>query len=100
MINSEEPQSDADFDGPQNQMIEEWDDLRRYVISTSEKETSGKVVRSHKCSLCGTQGTHVWYMMAHVESMHFKGALVHTCPICQKACVTKHSLNTHKRAKH
>ena len=101
-IKSEEPQSYTDFDGPKNHMIEEWEDLRKYVISISEKEASGKVVRSHKCSLCGKilSRSNAWHMMAHVESMHFKGALVHTCSICQKVCVTKYSLVTHKKAKH
>ena len=39
-------------------------------------------------------------MMAHVESIHFKGALVHTCPICQETFVTKNSLWMHKKRKH
>jgi len=102
IVKIEELQSDADIDGTQHHKVKDWEDLRRFVISSCEKDSSGKAVRSHKCSLCGKiwSGGHMWDMMAHVESMHFKGALTHTCSICQKACVTKHSLIKHKKTKH
>jgi len=102
MIKSEELQSDADIDGTQHYKVKEWEDLKRYVISSSEKDSFGKAVRSHTCSLCGKISSrgHIWDMMAHIESMHFKGTLTHTCSICQKACVTKHSLIKHKKTKH
>ena len=87
---------DATFEQSQSCSISEWEDLRRYVILT---EKDGK--RSHQCSLCGKmskQGTQA--MMAHVESIHFKGALVHTCSICQETFATKNSLLMHKKYKH
>jgi len=102
MVKSKEPQSDADIDGTQDHKIEEWEDLRRYVISAYWRDSSGQEVRRQKCSLCGKISSrgHMWEMMAHVENIHFKGALTHTCSICQKACVTKQSLVKHKKTKH
>ena len=43
-VKSENSQFDAKFDG--TPMIKEWEDLKRYVTSTSVEDTSGKVVRS------------------------------------------------------
>ena len=83
-------------------MVKKWEDLKKYVIFTSVKDTSGKVVKIHQCSLCEETWNHgkMWRMMAHVESKHFKGALNHTCSVCQQTCSTKHILNMHKKKKH
>ena len=55
-VKSEKSQFDAKFDG--TPMIKEWEDLKRYVTSTSVEDTSGKVVRSSQCSLCGAAWEH------------------------------------------
>ena len=50
-VKSEKSQFDAKFDG--TPMIKEWEDLKRYVTSTSVEDTSGKVV-----SECGAAWEH------------------------------------------
>ena len=32
-------------------MVKKWEDLKKYVISTSMKDTSGKIVRIHQCTM-------------------------------------------------
>ena len=96
-VKSERFQLDANFDG--TNVIKEWEDLKKYAISTSVKDSSGEEVKIHQCSLCGEAWKlgklHV--LMAHVESKHFKGALIHTCSICQQTCTTKHILTMHRK---
>ena len=76
---------------------------KAYLTSHIQKRHTKENEKHHQCSLCG-KTSKKWQgpfaMMAHVESIHFKGALVHTCPICQETFATKNSLLMHKKKKH
>ena len=86
---------------PENQ-IKEWNDLREYatVVQKGAHGSGKKPVL--QCSLCGKIVSHgnIEVMMIHIESLHFKGFLNHTCPVCQKTFEAKSLLNHHKHRKH
>ena len=91
---------------PENQIGEiptmEWNDLREYatVVQKGAHGSGKKPVL--QCSLCGKIMSHgnIKDMMIHIESLHFKGFLNHTCPVCQKTFEAKSLLNHHKHRKH
>ena len=91
---------------PENQIGEiptmEWNDLRKYA-TVVQKGTPGSGKKPvHQCSLCGKIMSHgnIMDMMIHIESLHFRGFLNHTCPVCQKTFEAKSLLNHHKHREH
>ena len=98
----EEENGSGRSDEAQSHQIEEWNDLKKYVtvaqgrVGRGGHHVSGvKVV--YQCSLCDklTPGN-LHGMMAHIESVHFRGAIKHTCAICQKTFDTRSILYQHK----
>ena len=83
---------------PENQ-IREWNDFRKYVNVVHKGEHGSGEKTEYQCSLCGKIMSH-GNMMMHIESAHFRGFLIHTCPICQKTFEAKSLLNNHKQRDH
>ena len=83
---------------PENQ-IREWNDFRKYVNVVHKGEHGSGEKTEYQCSLCGKIMSHGNIMM-HIESAHFRGFLIHTCPICQKTFEAKSLLNNHKQRDH
>ena len=86
---------------PENQ-IKEWNDLREYAIVVLKGARGSGKKPVLQCSLCGKIVSHgnIKDMMIHIESLHFKGFLNHTCPVCQKTFEAKSLLNNHKYKEH
>ena len=84
---------------PENQ-IREWKDLRKYATVVQKGAYGSGVKTVHQCSLCGKIMGQKMDMMIHIESMHFRGFLNHTCPVCEKTFEAKKLLNHHKHKEH
>ena len=85
---------------PENQ-IGEWNDLRKYVIVVQKGAYGSGKKAVYQCSLCGKiMSLKMKDMMIHIESVHFRGFLNHTCQVCEKTFEAKNLLKHHKQKEH
>jgi len=76
--------------------LNSWSDLNQYVIKMPDDEGGFKV----QCTICQFKGRKSYDMMKHVECHHFRGALKHTCNLCDTDFDTKNALQYHNQTKH
>jgi len=92
-----------EFDVAPNCQIDEWKDLKNYVVVQKGKSGGSNQRRAkslYKCSLCEKIMNHIEAMMIHIESKHFRDALTHTCQVCGKTFETRAIMNWHKQKEH
>ena len=77
--------------------VNSWSDLKQYVIKMPDDESGLKVVQ---CSICQFKGRKSYDMTKHVEAYHFRGAVKHTCKLCNIDFDTKYALGYHTHNKH
>jgi len=88
---------DTSHDMAPNYQIDEWQDLKNYVI-VDKKSPRAKAI--YKCSLCEKIMNHAEAMIRHIESKHFRDAFTHPCPVCENTFETRAILNSHKQKEH
>jgi len=76
--------------------VNSWSDLKQYVIKMPDDEGGFKA----QCTICQFKGRKSYDMMKHVECHHFRGALKHTCNLCNIDFDTKYALEYHTHTKH
>jgi len=76
--------------------VNSWSDLKQYVIKMPDDEGGFKA----QCTICQFKGRKSCDMMKHVECHHFRGALKHTCNLCNIDFDTKYALEYHTQTKH
>jgi len=77
--------------------LNSWSDLNLYVIKLPSDESGLKLFQ---CTICQFKGRQCYDMKKHVESLHFRGALKHTCNLCDTDFDTKNALQYHNQTKH
>jgi len=101
LVKSEEMEMVAGGDSPQNQALEKWEDLEKYVIFFNKGEQGSGDRRSLGCFLCGkVMVSSLPRMMAHIEAKHFRELFIHTCDGCQETFKTKSILMNHIKSSH
>ena len=101
--NSETLVKSEEFDVAPNYQIEEWKDLKNYVVvqkGQSGGSNQGRAKSLYKCSLCEKIMNQPEAMMIHIESKHFRDALTHSCQECEKTFETRAIMNWHKQREH
>ena len=88
---------DTSFDMAPNYQIDEWKDLKNYII-VDKKSPQAKAI--YQCSLCEKTMNHAEATLRHLESKHFRDAFTHACPVCENTFETKAILNKHKQKEH
>ena len=76
--------------------------MKNYVVVVQKGKCGGinRAKSIYKCSLCEKIMNHAEAMMTHIESVHFRDALTHTCKVCEKTFETRAILNYHKQKEH
>jgi len=101
VVKSEEMEKLPGGDVPQNQVLEKWEDLEKYVIFFNKGEQGSGDRRSLGCFLCGkVMESSLSRMMAHIEAKHFREFFTHTCDVCQDTFKTKSILVNHIKSFH
>ena len=77
--------------------LNSWSDLNQYVTKLPSDESGLKMFQ---CTICQFKGRKIYDMKKHVESSHFRGALKHTCSLCETDFDCKGALQYHNKTKH
>jgi len=77
--------------------LNSWSDLNQYVVKLPSDESGLKLFQ---CTICQFKGRQCYDLKKHVESLHFRGALKHTCNLCDTDFDTKNALQYHNQTKH
>jgi len=77
--------------------LNSWSDLNQYVTKLPDDKSGLKV---YQCTICQFKGRKCYDLKKHVECNHFRGALKHTCNLCETDFDTKYALQYHTTTKH
>ena len=77
--------------------LNSWSDLDQYVTKLPDDESGLKV---YQCTICQFKCHRSENLKKHVECNHFRGALKHTCNLCETDFDTKYALQYHTSHKH
>ena len=77
--------------------LNSWSDLDQYVTKLPDDESGLKV---YQCTICQFKCHRSENLKKHVECNHFRGALKHTCNLCETDFDTKYALLYHTTHKH